>query len=299
MGNKYLIFFPILIIYIIILKECFLNFQKNIVRITGEISFQINYFQIKKNIGNITGEVKQCLKNSPKICISIISCNRLNYLKKTVKSLFQFLEKFETKLCYKIIWIDQGTQNKEEIYRNYNFDLRVFYSTRQGYPISFQTAFEQCISYDYFLPIEEDWDVRFNNKESFISNAIQILESAPYEMYGIILRYVCTSTERLIVNTTKFGQIPMFRVTGWIRFANGPVVYRMKNIREMLNVSTYVQAGSEYNFAQIAKNKGFYYAFPYGTISTKKSPSYWPGYFAHIGKHSTKHFSSKNPPVYE
>lgn len=231
------------------------------------------------------------------LCVAFISCNRPEYLRRTLEVFYRHIRTYERNLTLKTVWIDQATPGKDEFARKYKFDLRVFYSHKMGYPRSFQTAFEQCEDSKYFLALEEDWLIFPSVKEDFLSKAIDVLDHVEYKMYGVRFKWSFKPGRRIVVKTRHHQRVNLFEELAGCPFSNVPTLYRMQNIKDLLAVDTYVHRGSEDAFSEIVREKGFYYAFPFGNETTP-CPKRWPGYFEHIGQKSRAQANDKITSVY-
>lgn len=97
---------------------------------------------------------------NPLIVISILACNRLLYLNKTVNSLFHHIYIYEKNLKYNVLFFDQGTVERYLIVNKYNID-NSFFLNPSGMDLSFNILFS-CIYSKYVFLVEEDWVVDNN-----------------------------------------------------------------------------------------------------------------------------------------
>jgi hypothetical protein len=178
--------------------------------------------------------------------------------------------------------IDQATRDREYFVRKYHFDRKFFFAMPVGYPVSFRVAFTTC-RHEYILVLEEDWVID-NTSIPWLSVSIDLLNHAPEDIYGILLRTLILDGPlvRRFVTSCLLPLGTVWSITPrTFHFTNGPCVYRMSSIRRIFDRFGY---GSEFEFATRAKEMGYVLSF---WNEGKTMPPDCPVRFRHIGEITT------------
>jgi hypothetical protein len=223
------------------------------------------------------------------LCISVISCDRPWFLNRTVPALIDHLTRYEPCIDYELNWIDQGTKERPYFSARFRFHKRVFFHKRQGYQTAFRQAHFLCTA-PYILFLEEDrlvGDVRW----PIISHSIEMLRSAPFDVYGVLLQIEPTVGHlggplvHLLLRSPYKSRAEVWAfTTRAYMYVNGAAVYRTENIHKMLELEGYQ---SEEQFSALVGKLHWKFVFP-KVMPGKKTPFVTPAYFTHLGEgHST------------
>lgn len=232
---------------------------------------------------------KNMTNKIPILLISVIACNRYVYLNKTLLSLSKHLLMYEKKLTYNFLYIDQGTKQRKQIIKQFNFH-NVVLMNPIGYSLSFNIIFSYLYT-KYVLFLEEDWETVYNIEKyilhpSFIMESIELLDKVKV-IYGIILRelrdievsYSLSINTIMGRHTLYVLRIPKNRNT----FTNGPCIYRTKELKRL---KYYV---NEYLTSQYFKGINYILGFTYKGLYGGENSTNIQYVMKHIGKNSTKH----------
>jgi hypothetical protein len=166
----------------------------------------------------------------------------------------------------------------------YRFHKCAFYARRQGHPAAFKQAFLFCTR-PWVLLVEEDRVVQENIGFPIISHSIELLKSAPFQIYGVFLQaedvrsrmfggpvreIQLTSPYTSPARAWQFIERPYM-------YINGASVYRMANIREMLVEGDYTDEGQ---FANVAKQLNYTPIF-FTQEREESPPEQSPAFFIH------------------
>lgn len=225
--------------------------------------------------------------NFTSLLVAVIACNRYIYLNNTLFSFTKHILKYEKRLKYNIIYLDQGT--KQRLYIKFTYKiLNTVFMNAVGYALSFNIIFSYLYT-KYVLLLEEDWKV-VNNIEkliihpSFIKESILILDKIKI-IYGILLRETKDVYVNFSVNvTTVMGkhilhiiQPPKNRNT----FTNGASIYRTLDLKHLKNYE------SEYSASQFFRKNKYRMGFTYKGLNGKINSSHTQYVMKHIGLNST------------
>ena len=242
-------------------------------------------FTVAEHSGKSRPQTKNSLRSC--LCITFISCARRDYMNVSLTRLMDFVDKFEPGLCYELNWIDQAMAGRDEFARRFKFHRRALFWKAQGYPLAFTLAFLLC-PHDFIFLMEEDWLLNDKVAQPFLSLAMDLLNSGPRELYGILLRDLPlpTAVRPCDIRTENFGAYRVWMFMNQVHhFNNGATVYRMWNIRNMLQQGPYT---GELEFGHIARKLGYHFGF-YVEPPSKDKPGRTHGFFTHIGLSSTRH----------
>eukprot|EP00854_Cymbomonas_tetramitiformis_P029388 gene29388-36600_t len=101
-----------------------------------------------------------------RLCICVLSYNRIDLLRKTLTAVTQHLREDEPHLEYGIAWVDNGSEDKDELQRIlYEFGSdpqhplkHQLNEVNQGLASGFNALFfDLCEGYEFVLSLEEDW----------------------------------------------------------------------------------------------------------------------------------------------
>lgn len=167
------------------------------------------------------------------LLISIISCNRLEYLNKSLFYITNHINKYENNLYISFISIDQGTLNREIIFEKYKVSNNFFLNPK-GYAYSFSILFSYLYM-KYVLILEEDWLIVDNVVKNlifsnFLYTSLNLLSDAN-NIYGLYLRqHIKGKSIKKInkkLNITYFEVIQPF---SHACYTNGASIYKTKNL---------------------------------------------------------------------
>jgi hypothetical protein len=218
------------------------------------------------------------------ICITFVSCQRPDLLNQTLLAIMDHVTRYEPCLDYELHWVDQATKERVYFASRFRFEKRVLFSRRQGYAYAFRAVFFLC-TLPYILIIEEDWIIK-HYPFPLISHSIEMIKSAPFNVYGVIIHWQtvvgrfggpCVKDE--FASPYGPGLVWRFITCGYL-YTNGPTVYRMENLRRMLEKDKYY---SEWGFAQVAKGMNYTLVFPRKPEEKRVPLGGSHAYFTHAG----------------
>lgn len=216
------------------------------------------------------------------LTIAVISCNRINYLNLSISSIYNHIKKYENDIYVTFINFDQGTPNREVMYKTYNI-RNVFYMNPFGYTYSFTLLFSYLYS-QYILLLEEDWIVINNIEEkikyrNFLYISMYVLSKSK-SIYGLYLRQHNYGNKTKRVDN-RFSIIYYEIHQPWIYcYTNGASIYKSKYLKRMDYKS------SESQTARRCMNLNYHIGYIYWEYIKSTSGLNYP--FAHIGLKSTK-----------
>lgn len=195
---------------------------------------------------------------------------------------------YENNLKYNVIYVDQGTSQRDLIVAKYKIQNLVFMNPI-GYSLSFNLIFSYLYT-KYILFLEEDWEVVKDIEKhifhpSFITESIQILEIVK-DVYGILLRDISDIKVNFTLNiVTRMGkhllnvlQPPKNRYS----FTNGASVYRTFDLKR---IKIYI---NEYLTSLFFRNNNYKMGFTYKGLKGFSNSSNKQFVMKHIGKNSTR-----------
>ncbi|OHT15962.1 hypothetical protein TRFO_13651 [Tritrichomonas foetus] len=186
------------------------------------------------------------------ICITLFSCDRLHLLKETLKRILSHIQKYEPDLTYALNWVDQASEGRDEILAENKFHHRLMSYKRMGHPFAFTMGFNLCNNADYIFLLEEDWYLN-DPKIPFIKNIIKILNQSDPSIFGVVIREIPhewyeKSGKQIFI---KEGVKCVNLLNLPFHFTNGPSIYRMSTIKQLLRIGGYTH---EAEFGVLAKN---------------------------------------------
>ena len=100
------------------------------------------------------------LSLTPSLCICVLSHQRLDLLRTTLRSIVHHMEQVERGLAYEIVWVDNGSNETERhaLHREFAIEKALFLGTNYGMAYGFNSLFFRLCSAPYFLTLEEDWE---------------------------------------------------------------------------------------------------------------------------------------------
>lgn len=234
------------------------------------------------------------------LCIALISCNRSFYMIESVGLLLMYIQKYEPTLNYSLIWIDTATDNQSqlniELSKRFYFDRKTFLSSMsdnkviEGITTVYRIAVELCDKNDFFMPFEEDWKIVQNPRIGFLRTTMNILNNSPHSLMGIIYKNSekRTQPEKILytkVNNEKFKII--CEIDRPYQFVNGVGIYRMSNMKELINKGVSDKIWFEQSLSKTAKKLGMYFGFTDLVENCSFPPGNCYGVFQHLGKISS------------
>lgn len=236
------------------------------------------------------------------LCIALMSCNRSYYMIENLGLLLFYIQKYEPKLNYNLIWIDTATQGQaqlnEKLSSKFHFDRKVFLPTAShkrllvGITTVYQIAVHLCKNNDFIMPLEEDWKLIQTPRIGFINKTIEILDNSPHSLMGIVFKNTeprAKHEKNLLIKV----QNEVFNITYGLdrtfQFTNGASIYRMSNILELLHEGLNPKISFESSLSVTARKFGMYFGFVDLIKNCKRKPGYCYGIFRHVGKISSWH----------
>lgn len=97
---------------------------------------------------------------SPQLCVCVLSFQRLDLLRTTLRTMVEHLESVERGLAYELVWVDNGSDADERhaLHREFRFEKALMLGANYGMAYGFNTLFFRLCSAPYFLTLEEDWE---------------------------------------------------------------------------------------------------------------------------------------------
>lgn len=235
------------------------------------------------------------------ICIAVISSNRTEYLNIVLNSLFQYIQKHEPNLTYNLVWIDTASSHQGqlniELSRRFHFDRKIFLSTRskdkqvEGISTPNILALSLCSKNDFFMPLEEDFQLVSTPKIGFLQKTIDILNAAPHSLMGIVFKNTEPRSKKektLVVNVGNENYTIYYGLDrGSFSYTNGAGIYRMQNIREYYKDGVIHSTMFEICISRVVNKFGHYFGFVDFIDNCTKEPGDCYGVFHHIGLKST------------
>lgn len=222
------------------------------------------------------------------ILITIFSCNRFNYLNRTVNAFYKHLYLYEKNLKYNTVYIDQGTIQRNFIVEKFHILNRV-YMNPIGYELSFNVIFSYLYT-KYILLLEEDWEVVKDIEKqilypSFIAESIYILDIIKL-IYGILLRNIPDINVNYSINVVTSMGKHLLNVLkpqkNRFTFTNGASIYRSSDIKHL---KYYI---NEYSTSQYFKHNNYKMGFTYKGLKGLINSSNSQFVMKHIGKKTTR-----------
>lgn len=235
----------------------------------------ILYFIIVKKKRTIKGSYSE-------VTISIMSCNRIEYLNRTIKRIYNHIIYYEKYIFVTYIHFDQGTPGIDGVIIQTKDNI--FYCNPSGYSFSFTLLFSYLYT-EYVILLEEDWLVIKNIEKiikhsNFIYTSMKLLSNTNL-IYGLYLRqhpkgYSIKRFDRNL-NITYYEVIKPW--SGFC-FTNGASIYKSKNIKRMNYKS------SEYQTARTCMKLKYHIGYAIWRYKNSNGGIEYP--FEHIGLKSTK-----------
>lgn len=226
--------------------------------------------------------------NKADLLISIFSCNRYNYLNRTLIAFSNHLVLYEKGLKYNIIYLDQGTIERELIVEKYDIFNTIFMNP-SNYTFSFKLVFSYLYT-KYILLLEEDWEVvkdieKFIFYPSFIKESILILDIVKV-VYGILLRNIADLKVNYTLNVvTKMGK-HILNVLKYQKsrysFTNGVSIYRTSDLKL---INYYI---NEYTTSQYFRQNNYRMGFTFKGLKGSINSSNTQYVMKHIGIKSAR-----------
>lgn len=180
--------------------------------------------------------------------INLYSCNRPEYLNKTIESILNHLDKYEKSCLFNIIWYDQGTTTRSLFIKQYSIK-NSFFLNPMGYPYSFHLSFSYSPT-DFVFILEDDWVIdkqNFNKLryKDFITLSIKLIENVDY-VSGIVLRDFPLSSIKIITTTVDTKEMDMIIIdqpSCNMSFTNGPSIYKASVLSQIQEYISELLAG--------------------------------------------------------
>lgn len=226
--------------------------------------------------------------NKATLLIAIFSCNRYNYLNKTLTAFFNHLLVYENKLNYNIMYVDQGTLQRYLVSVKFKL-LNTIYMNPIGYSSSFNIVFSYLYT-KYILFLEEDWEVvkhieKYIFYPSFITESIKILDIVEV-VYGILLRNIADIYVNCSLNVvTNMGKHLLYVLKpqkNRFTYTNGASIYRTSNLKHIKEYK------NEYSVSQYFKINNYKMGFTYKGIKGCNNCTNTQYVMKHIGKNSSR-----------
>lgn len=231
------------------------------------------------------------------LCIALMSSNRPLYMLETIQELLYYIQNYEPYLNYSLVWVDTATKNQDslniELSRRFHFDRKLFLTTHssqklhEGITTTYQLAIHLCENSDYFMPLEEDWKLIKTPKIGFLQNTMDILNEAPHQLMGIVFKNTeprIQPEKNLIMKVKNNTYNITCEMKRKYQFVNGAAIYRMSNIKKLVDKPIPHNSIFEFSLSCNARNLGMFFGFVDFVENCKKSPGDCYGVFQHIGK---------------
>lgn len=222
------------------------------------------------------------------ILIAVISCNRYKYLNTSMLSLIKHLALYEKNIHYNILYVDQGTIQRDEVISKYKLH-NVVLMNPSGYSLSFNIIFSYLYT-KYILLLEEDWEIVDDIEKqilhpSFIKESILILEKVKV-IYGLLLRELHDiSVNYSLIISTCMGKHTLYVLkppSNRFSYTNGACIYRSNDLKRLKYYT------NEFYASQFFKSINYNLGFTYKGLSGKRNSTNVQFIMKHIGKNSTK-----------
>jgi hypothetical protein len=98
----------------------------------------------------------------PEICIALLSCKRVHYLRRTLRAIILYFSKVEPDITYEIAVLDNnsGHQVVREILNDYPVDIVILRRQNVGIAEGLDVLFHGACRSPFILSLEEDWEAR-------------------------------------------------------------------------------------------------------------------------------------------
>ena len=105
-------------------------------------------------------DIDRHLTLSPQLCVCVLSHQRLDLLRTTLRAIVSHLETVERGLPYELVWVDNGSNetDRQALHREFRFEKALLLGTNYGMAYGFNSLFFRLCSAPYFLTLEEDWE---------------------------------------------------------------------------------------------------------------------------------------------
>ena len=125
---------------------------------------------------------------TPDVCVCVLSYQRLDLLRTTLRSIIDHIEADERGVSYELVWVDNGSNNAERraVHAEFAFEKALFLGTNYGMAYGFNTLFFRLCSAPYFLTLEEDWEW-IGARKSVLLDAMSVLRHDT-SISGVFLR---------------------------------------------------------------------------------------------------------------
>ena len=125
---------------------------------------------------------------TPDVCVCVLSYQRLDLLRTTLRSIVDHIEADERGVSYELVWVDNGSDNAERraVHAEFAFEKALFLGTNYGMAYGFNTLFFRLCSAPYFLTLEEDWEW-IGARKSVLLDAMSVLRHDT-SISGVFLR---------------------------------------------------------------------------------------------------------------
>lgn len=239
--------------------------------------------------------------NKKGLCIVLMSSNRPQYMVEDLTLLLYYIQKYEPSLKYDLIWIDTATKNFSYLYpkldERFHFDkilhLPTFSTDKQyeGIPRIYEHAVHLCEKNDYFMPFEEDFKLINTPKIGFIQNTIDILNNSPHSLMGLVYRNDVVKKgpqKTLLIQVRSQTFNISCQLNREYQFNNGASIYRMTNIKELIQKGINRNPLYELSMSRSARELGMFYGLVDFDDNCTKPIGSCHGIFLHIGKISSR-----------
>lgn len=253
-----------------------------------------DYFSLREDFHKPNGFLKGG------ICIAVMSCNRTSYLIRTLTALLSYIQKYEPDLNYNLVWVDSASQNQDllnlELNKRFHFDRRVLIPSLarkkvfEGITTAYKFAINLCEHSEFFLPLEDDWELISTPRIGFINLSMELLNISPYKLIGFIFKDTekREGIERSLIleyNKEKFNVT--CRSKSFMQYMNGAAIYKMTNIKRLVRKGIDKRIMFEYSIDYWAKSMDMYSGYIDLVENCTKPVGDCYGVFHHIGKKST------------
>lgn len=235
----------------------------------------------------------------PEVCFLFVSCNRPEYLLKTLESVYSHMEDIENDVAWESVLVDQSTpvHYRDEIVGRFQFDQRLFCAEPQGWGYAINIGVYGLCSAPFVAIWEDDWllqqDIVKDLEQPRIFKEAMLLLNAS-EAFGVLFRDTiikdCQNYENIEevsqVMRTEVGQSRVFLCKARVfygSFTNGAAVWKREKLFHLIKMEDFSRELRENKEdAKVAAMNDL----NAGHLIVKRRGS-WDGIASHIGVQTT------------